>query len=145
MNETNWDKEIDLLEAEAALIFEEVDEALGEKLSALIFEGPQASLTMTENAQPAIMATSMVALAVLKNECGFKVEQASFVAGHSLGEYSALCAAGALSLTDAARLLRVRGHGDDLHIEALDRGQNAQQFFRLTRVTERQHDVAVAD
>jgi len=96
--------------AAARAVFEEVDHALGEKLSAIIFNGPQEALTLTENAQPAIMATSMAALRVLEKETGFKVSaQAAFVAGHSLGEYSALCAAGALSLTDAARLLRVRG------------------------------------
>lgn len=96
--------------AGARQVFEEVDEALNEKLSAVIFHGPQNILTMTENAQPAIMATSIAVLRVLEAELGFKVaEYATFVAGHSLGEYSALCAAGALSLTDTARLLRVRG------------------------------------
>lgn len=90
--------------------FEEVDAALGEKLSDLIFAGPQETLTLTQNAQPAIMATSMAALRVMQKETGFDVaKQAAFVAGHSLGEYSALCAAGALTLTDTARLLRVRG------------------------------------
>ncbi len=94
----------------ARRVFEEVDSALGEKLSALIFEGPQDVLTLTQNAQPAIMATSIAALRVLESEAGFSVaERAVCVAGHSLGEYSALCAAGALSLTDTARLLRVRG------------------------------------
>lgn len=94
----------------ARAVFDEVDAALGEKLSALIFEGPQEALTLTENAQPAIMATSIAALRVLQTEQGFDVaKQAAYVAGHSLGEYSALCAAGALSLTDTARLLRVRG------------------------------------
>jgi len=91
-------------------VFEEVDAALGEKLSSVIFNGPQEVLTMTENAQPAIMATSMAVLSVMKQELGFSISRdAVFVAGHSLGEYSALCAAGALSLTDTARLLRVRG------------------------------------
>jgi len=91
-------------------VFAEVDAALGEKLSDLIFTGPQATLTLTENAQPAIMATSIAALRVLEKEFGFNVkDMAVYVAGHSLGEYSALCAAGALSLTDTARLLRVRG------------------------------------
>lgn len=96
--------------AGAREVFEAVDDALGEKLSAVIFEGPQETLTLTENAQPAIMATSIAALRVLEKEYGFVVaEQATFVAGHSLGEYSALCAAGALSLAETARLLRVRG------------------------------------
>ncbi len=94
----------------AKAVFDEVDAALGEKLSTLIFEGPQEALTLTENAQPAIMATSLAAFRVLQTEKGFDLaRQAAFVAGHSLGEYSALCAAGALSLTDTARLLRVRG------------------------------------
>lgn len=94
----------------AQAVFDEVDAALGEKLSAVIFEGPQETLTLTENAQPALMATSIAALRVMQSEHGFDIaKQAAFVAGHSLGEYSALCAAGALSLTDTARLLRVRG------------------------------------
>ena len=92
----------------AKQVFEEVDEALGEKLSSLIWDGDIAELTLTANAQPALMATSMAAMAALGAE-GFKVEQAAFVAGHSLGEYSALAAAGAISLADAARLLRIRG------------------------------------
>ena len=94
----------------AARVFEEVDAALGEKLSRLIFEGPEAELTLTANAQPALMATSMAALRALEAEAGFDVARdAAFVAGHSLGEYSALCAAGALTLADTAKLLRLRG------------------------------------
>ncbi|SIN88987.1 ACP S-malonyltransferase [Vannielia litorea] len=92
----------------AAAVFEEVDEALGEKLSALIWEGEAAELTLTANAQPALMATSMAAMRALEAE-GVKVTDAAFVAGHSLGEYSALCATGCLTLADAARLLRTRG------------------------------------
>lgn len=92
----------------AKAVFEEVDAALGQKLSALIWEGDIAELTLTQNAQPALMATSMAAMAALGAE-GIGIEQAQFVAGHSLGEYSALCAAGALSLSDTARLLRTRG------------------------------------
>lgn len=92
----------------ARAVFDEVDEALGERLSALIWDGDIATLTMTENAQPALMATSIAALRALEAE-GFGLEQASFVAGHSLGEYSALCAAGAFSLSDTARLLKIRG------------------------------------
>ena len=90
-------------------VFDRVDEALGEKLSQLIFEGPEAELTLTANAQPALMATSMAALRALETNKGLDVAKATFVAGHSLGEYSALCAAGALSIEDAARLLRIRG------------------------------------
>ncbi|TCP61912.1 [acyl-carrier-protein] S-malonyltransferase [Rhodovulum bhavnagarense] len=93
---------------QAREVFEEVDEALGEKLSALIWEGDQDTLTLTRNAQPALMATSIAAMAALGAE-GVTVHAASFVAGHSLGEYSALCAAGAISLADTARLLRIRG------------------------------------
>ena len=90
-------------------VFEEVDSALSEKLSDIIFNGPQETLTLTQNAQPAIMATSIACLRVLQKEYGFDVAKAAFVAGHSLGEYSALCAAGALSLSDTAKLLRLRG------------------------------------
>ena len=92
----------------ARQVFDAVDEALGEKLSALIFEGDIADLTLTQNAQPALMATSLAAMAALKAE-GVAVTAADFVAGHSLGEYSALCAAGSITLADAARLLRIRG------------------------------------
>ncbi|MFN6926006.1 MAG: ACP S-malonyltransferase [Tabrizicola sp.] len=92
----------------AKAVFDEVDAALGEKLSALIWEGDIAELTLTQNAQPALMATSIAALRALESE-GLGIEQASFVAGHSLGEYSALCAAGSLTLSDTARLLRIRG------------------------------------
>lgn len=94
--------------AAAQAVFDEVDEALGEKLSDLIWTGSQDDLTLTRNAQPALMATSMAAMAALKSE-GVTIEAAAYVAGHSLGEYSALCAAGALSLADTARLLRTRG------------------------------------
>ncbi len=92
----------------ARLVFESVDDALGQKLSALIWEGDIADLTLTENAQPALMATSIAAMKALEAK-GIFVDSAAYVAGHSLGEYSALCAAGALSLVDTARLLRIRG------------------------------------
>lgn len=96
--------------AAAREVFEEVDSALGQKLSELMFNGPQETLTLTENAQPAIMAASIAALRVLQKETGFEVaKEAAFVAGHSLGEYSALCAAGSISLSDTAKLLRLRG------------------------------------
>lgn len=100
----------DLAEAypAAAAIFEEVDEALGEKLSTLIWEGDQADLTLTANAQPALMATSLAAMRALEAE-GVGIDAAAYVAGHSLGEYSALAAAGAISVADTARLLRLRG------------------------------------
>jgi len=92
----------------ARAVFEEVDAALGESLSGLIWEGTAEDLTLTENAQPALMATSIAALRALEAE-GIAWDGVAFVAGHSLGEYSALCAAGALSVADAARLLRLRG------------------------------------
>ncbi|MDE3081750.1 MAG: ACP S-malonyltransferase [Paracoccaceae bacterium] len=92
----------------AKAVFDEVDEALGEKLSDLIWEGTLEALTLTANAQPALMATSIAVMRALEAE-GVGVESGAFVAGHSLGEYSALCAAGALSLADTARLLRIRG------------------------------------
>ncbi len=92
----------------ALAVFDEVDAALGEKLSTLIWEGDQDSLTLTRNAQPALMATSLAAMRALESE-GVRIDAAAFVAGHSLGEYSALAAAGAISVSDAARLLRTRG------------------------------------
>ena len=92
----------------AKAVFDEVDDALGEALSALIWEGDIETLTLTRNAQPALMATSMAALRALEAE-GLGLDHAAFVAGHSLGEYSALCAVGSLGLADTARLLRTRG------------------------------------
>ena len=105
----------------AQAVFDEVDEALGESLSALIWDGDAETLTLTRNAQPALMATSIAALRALESE-GFGIADAAFVAGHSLGEYSALCAAGALSLSDTARLLRLRGQAMQ---EAVPVGQGA--------------------
>ncbi len=96
--------------APARAVFDEVDAALQQKLSALMFEGPEAELTLTANAQPALMATSLAVLRVLEAEAGLDLAMdAAFVAGHSLGEYSALAAAGSLSIADAAQLLRQRG------------------------------------
>jgi [acyl-carrier-protein] S-malonyltransferase len=95
--------------ASARDVFAEVDEALGQKLSVLMREGPEDQLTLTENAQPALMAVSVAAIRALKTEFGVEVTRAGFVAGHSLGEYSALAAAGAISLADTARLLKLRG------------------------------------
>ncbi|WP_455481138.1 ACP S-malonyltransferase [Bartonella sp. B12(2025)] len=94
----------------ARMVFEEVDDALGEKLTDIIFEGPADILTLTANAQPALMAVSMAVIRVME-QLGLNIkEKVKFVAGHSLGEYSALCAAGAFSLADTARLLRIRGN-----------------------------------
>jgi [acyl-carrier-protein] S-malonyltransferase len=96
--------------ASARAVFEEVDAALGEKLSKIIWEGPPETLTLTENAQPALLAVSLAAMRVLETESGLDLARdARFVAGHSLGEYSALAAAGSLDLGDAARLVRLRG------------------------------------
>ena len=91
-------------------VFQEVDDALSQKLSRLMWEGPESDLTLTENAQPAIMAASIAAVRVLERDGGLSLSRhARLVAGHSLGEYSALCAAGAFSLADTARLLKIRG------------------------------------
>ncbi len=102
-------------------VFEEVNEALGEDLSALIWDGDIETLTLTQNAQPALMAASMAAFRALEAE-GIGILEANYVAGHSLGEYSALCAAGALTLADTARLLRMRGQAMQ---EAVPVGQGA--------------------
>jgi [acyl-carrier-protein] S-malonyltransferase len=94
----------------ARVVFDEVDAALGEKLTKVIWEGPAETLTLTENAQPALMAVSLATMRVLQQEAGVDLARdAKFVAGHSLGEYSALAAAGALTIADCARLLRIRG------------------------------------
>ena len=96
--------------ASAREVFDEVNEALGQNLSKLMWEGPQEDLTLTENAQPAIMAVSLAVIRTLEGEGGFRLaDKAAFVAGHSLGEYSALAAADALSVSDTARLLKHRG------------------------------------
>jgi [acyl-carrier-protein] S-malonyltransferase len=96
---------------QAKAVFDEVDEALSQKLSSLMWEGPAEELTLTANTQPALMAVSLAAIRVLEAEAGLDLKQhAAFVAGHSLGEYSALAAAGSLSISDTARLLRIRGN-----------------------------------
>jgi len=103
---------VDLAEASAAAreVFEEVDEALGQKLFQIMKDGPEDVLTLTENAQPAIMVNAIAVLRVLEKEGGISLaDKAAYVAGHSLGEYTALCAAGAFSLADTARLLKLRG------------------------------------
>ncbi|QWW68971.1 ACP S-malonyltransferase [Rhizobium sp. WYJ-E13] len=96
--------------AEARAVFEEVDEALGEKLSDVMFNGPEDKLTLTANAQPALMAVSMAVIRVLEAKGLDLKAKVAYVAGHSLGEYSALCAAGTFSIADTARLLRIRGN-----------------------------------
>jgi [acyl-carrier-protein] S-malonyltransferase len=95
--------------AASRAVFEEVDDALGQKLSKLMREGPIEELTLTENAQPALMAVSMAVVRALESELGVPISKAAFVAGHSLGEYSALAAAQAITLADTARLLKLRG------------------------------------
>ncbi|CDN47232.1 ACP S-malonyltransferase [Neorhizobium galegae] len=114
----------DLAEAfpEARAVFDEVDEALGQKLSDIMWNGPEETLTLTANAQPALMAVSVAAIRVMEAR-GLKLaDKVAFVAGHSLGEYSALCAAGTFSLADTARLLRIRG---DAMQSAVPVGQGA--------------------
>lgn len=107
----------------ARAVFDEADAALSQKLSALMFEGPAEELTLTANAQPALMAVSLAVVKVLEAEAGFSLKRdAAFVAGHSLGEYSALAAAGAFSISDAARLLRIRG---DAMQKAVPAGEGA--------------------
>ncbi len=103
-------KELAAASPAARAVFQEVDDALGQSLSRIMFEGPDDTLTLTANAQPAIMAHSLAVLRVMEQEAGLRLaEKAAFVAGHSLGEYSALAAAGSLTLPDTARLLRLRG------------------------------------
>ena len=102
-------KELAAAFPEALAVFQEVDDALGEKLSAIMFEGPEDLLRLTENAQPALMAVSLAVIRVLEARGVNIASHATYVAGHSLGEYSALCAAGTFSVADAARLLRTRG------------------------------------
>ena len=106
----------------AKAVFDAVDDALGEKLSQVIWEGSSAELTLTQNAQPALMAVSLAALAALRREYGAENVRPTYVAGHSLGEYSALAASGALALADTARLLRLRGSAMQ---EAVPAGQGA--------------------
>ena len=107
----------------AGRVFDEVDAALSQKLSAVMWEGPAETLTLTANAQPALMAVSLAVIRVLEAEAGLDLKRdAAFVAGHSLGEYSALAAAGAFSIADAARLLRIRG---DAMQQAVPAGQGA--------------------
>jgi [acyl-carrier-protein] S-malonyltransferase len=109
--------------ASARAVFDEVDAALGEKLSAVMWEGPADKLTLTENAQPALLAVSFATIRVLETEAGLDLARdAAYVAGHSLGEYSALAAAGAFSLADAVRLVRIRGRAMQ---EAVPVGQGA--------------------
>jgi len=121
--------------APARAVFAEIDDALGQSLSTLMWEGPEDRLTLTENAQPALMAVSLAALRALRDEKGFGLErQVAYVAGHSLGEYSALAAAGSLSLADTARLLKTRGRAMQ---EAVPVGQGRLRRWRKPRAKAR--------
>jgi [acyl-carrier-protein] S-malonyltransferase len=129
----------------ARAVFEEVDEALGEKLSSIIFEGPEADLTATRNAQPALMAVSIAALRALEAE-GISVKaDAAFVAGHSLGEYSALAAAGSFSIGDATRLLRTRGEAMQKAVPVGVGAMAALLGMDLTAAEEVAREAATAD
>ena len=111
-------------------LFQEIDDALSQHLSRLMFEGPERDLMLTENAQPALLAVSLAAMRVLADEAGFDIaKQAAYVAGHSLGEYSALAAAGALSVPDAARLVKRRGQAMQKAVEALPRDNVLHQVM----------------
>ena len=125
----------------AKAVFDEVDEALGETLSALIWEGDQDELTLTANAQPALMATSLAAMRALEAE-GVKITDAAYVAGHSLGEYSALAAAGSLAVADAARLLRIRGRAMQEAVAVGDGAMAAVLGLDLAAVQAVAHDAA---
>lgn len=127
---------------EAREVFQEVDEALSQKLSSVIFEGPDDVLKLTENAQPALMAVSMAVVNVLDKQGNYRLpEAAAYVAGHSLGEYSALCAAGTFTLADTARLLRIRGKAMQ---EAVPVGVGAMAALMGTDMKAAQEIVAAA-
>jgi [acyl-carrier-protein] S-malonyltransferase len=112
--------------AAAREVFEEVDDALGQKLSGLMWQGPEDELVLTENAQPAIMAASLAIIAILKRDAGFELARhARLVAGHSLGEYTALCVAGAFTLSDTARLLKARGRAMQSAVPVGEGGMSA--------------------
>ncbi|MBS0124209.1 ACP S-malonyltransferase [Thetidibacter halocola] len=134
----------DLAEAypEARAVFDEVDNALGEKLSSLIWEGDIETLTLTANAQPALMATSIAAMRALQAE-GVGIDAAAYVAGHSLGEYSALTAAGAFTVADAARLLRARGKAMQEAVAPGDGAMAAILGLDLADVRQVAHDAAM--
>ncbi|WP_128291459.1 ACP S-malonyltransferase [Afifella aestuarii] len=130
---------------EARAVFQEVDDALGEALSKTIFEGPDDALTLTRNAQPALMAVSMAALKALETQ-GISVSaHADFVAGHSLGEYSALAAAGSLSIADAARLLRIRGDAMQAAVPVGEGAMAAILGLDIEAVREIANEAAQAD
>lgn len=118
-------------------VFQEVDDALSQKLSKIMFEGPESDLVLTENAQPALMAVSIATQCVLEKESGRSLkDMAAFVAGHSLGEYSALCAAGTFSLADTARLLKIRGQSMQQAVPQGEGAMAAVMGLSLEQVTE---------
>ena len=132
--------------AAARAVFDEVDEVLGQPLSRLMSEGPEDELTLTQNAQPALMAVSMAVMRVLEQEHGFVLaEQAKYVAGHSLGEYSALAAAGSLSVADAARLLRLRGQAMQAAVPVGEGAMAALMGLDLEAVHEVAREAAQGD
>ena len=131
--------------ASAREVFEEVDDALGQKLSGLMWQGPEDQLVLTENAQPAIMAASLAIVAILRGEGGFDLARhARLVAGHSLGEYTALCAAGALTLSDTARLLKARGLAMQSAVPVGEGGMSALLGAEIQQAEELARECAAA-
>jgi [acyl-carrier-protein] S-malonyltransferase len=131
--------------APAREVFQEVDEALNQRLSKIMWEGPESDLVLTENAQPAIMAASMAVIRVLEREGGLDLaKHARLVAGHSLGEYSALCAAGAFTLSDAARLLKARGQAMQQAVPVGEGGMSALLGAEIDQAEEFAKECAAA-
>jgi [acyl-carrier-protein] S-malonyltransferase len=131
--------------APAREVFQEVDEALSQRLSRLMWEGPESDLVLTENAQPAIMAASMAVIRVLEREAGLDLaKHARLVAGHSLGEYTALCAAGAFTLGDAARLLKSRGQAMQQAVPVGEGGMSALLGAEIEQAEELAKECAAA-
>ena len=126
-------------------VFQEVDDALNQKLSALMWDGPESELVLTENAQPAIMAASFALIRILEREAGFSVSKhARLVAGHSLGEYTALCAAGAFTLADTARLLKARGRAMQSAVPVGEGGMSALLGAEIEQAEELAAECAAA-
>src|SRR3569833_2695534 len=131
--------------APAREVFAEVDDALSQKLSKIMWEGPESDLTLTENALPAIMAASIAVLRVMEKEFGLDVaSHAALVAGHSLGEYSALCAAGAFTLSDTARLLKLRGQAMQSAVPVGEGGMTALSGAEIDQAEEVAAEAAAA-
>src|ERR1700743_1430743 len=131
--------------APAREVFQEIDDALSQRLSKLMWEGPESDLVLTENAQPAIMAASMAVIRVLEREGGLDLaKHARLVAGHSLGEYTALCAAGAFTLADAARLLKVRGQAMQQAVPVGEGGMSALLGAEIGQAEELAKECAAA-